>query len=125
MTGARPEQIAVDPSALLDDVLTHLRDLFNVRQGSVPARPDYGMMDINGVVHRFQEAIPVLRGEIKRQIETFEPRLTDIVVRHVPRPDKPLGLVFAVAATLVMPDRAQRVTVETTVGADGAVRVQS
>ncbi len=123
MTEARQDQISVDPSALLDDVLGHLRDLFNVRQGSVPARPDYGMMDVNGVAHLFPEAIAILRAEIKRQIDTFEPRLSDVSVRHVPQPERPLGLVFAVTATLATPDRTQRVTVETTVGADGMVRV--
>jgi len=125
MTGTRADQIGVDPSVLLDDVLRHLRDLFNERQGSTPTRPDYGMMDINSLAHRFPQTISTLRAEIKRQIETFEPRLSDVAVRHVPQPDLPLGLVFAVTATLVTPDRKQRVTVETTVGADGQVRVVS
>ncbi len=116
-------RIATEPSALLEDVLQHLRELFNVRQGSVPARPDYGMVDINGVIHRFPDAIGILRAEIRRQIEEFEPRLNDISVRHVPMPDRPLSLVFSVTATLTLPDKAQRVVLETEVGDDGFVRL--
>lgn len=123
--GTSGERIGFDPSVLLEDVLCHLRDLFNVRQGSVPTRPDYGMMDINGVIHQFPDAIPILRLEIKRQIEAFEPRLTHVAVRHAPHPDRPLSLVFAVTATLATPGRAQQVTVETTVGADGEVRLSA
>lgn len=116
-------RVATDPSSMLDDVLQHLRELFNVRQGSVPARPDYGMVDINGVIHRFPDAIGILRTEIRRQIEEFEPRLSDVSVRHVPMPDRPLGLVFSVAATLALPDKSQRVVLETEVGDDGFVRL--
>ena len=122
LAGTAASSVAVDASALLEDVLGHLRELFNVRQGSVPIRPDYGMPDFNDVVHEFPDAIDVLRAEITRQITKFEPRLKDVAVRHVPAANRPLGLVFRVTATLAA-EGAGQVTVETEVGSDGLVKV--
>jgi type VI secretion system protein len=116
-------RIATDPSALLDDVLRHLRELFNVRQGSVSARPDYGMVDINGVIHNFPDGIAVLRAEIRRQIESFEPRLRDVAVRYVPTEDNALRLVFSVSATLTLGEKTQRIALEAEVGDNGFIRV--
>lgn len=122
----RPElrrQRAGDPSAVLDDVLAHLRDLFNTRQGSVPIRPDYGMLDINDLIHRFPDAIEMLRVHIRQQVSTFEPRLCEVAVRHVPLPEQPLALTFALSAMLVLPGRRQRVAVETQMEDSGVMRL--
>ncbi len=122
--GTETGAVGLDPSVLLEDVLGHLRELFNVRQGSVPIRPDYGMPDINDVVHEFPDAIEILRTEIRHQLEKFEPRLSEVAVRHVPSPDRPLSLVFRITASLLVAG-AGRVTMETEVGSDGLVRVAS
>ena len=121
--GESKGRLVVEPSAMLEDILDHLRDLFNVRQGSVPIRLDYGMSDFNDIVHQFPDALIVIRNEIRRQIVAFEPRLHDVTVRHVPTPDNPLKLVFSVVATLALPDRAQRVMMETEVGENGMIRL--
>jgi type VI secretion system protein len=123
MLGEAKGRLVIEPSALLEDVLDHLRELFNVRQGSVPIRTDYGMSDFNDMVRQFPDALLELRGEIRRQIVAFEPRLKDVVVRHVPMPEEPLKLVFSVTATLTLPDRSQRVVMETEVGDNGFIRL--
>lgn len=124
MTGDNRARIEPDPSAVLGDVLDHLRELFNVRQGSVPTRADYGMPDFNDVVHEFPDAIGILRAEIQRQITLFEPRLRDVGVRHVPTPERPLSLVFSVTALLVLSGQEHRVRVETEVSEDGIIRLR-
>ncbi|MEJ0014964.1 MAG: type VI secretion system baseplate subunit TssE [Acetobacteraceae bacterium] len=125
MLGEAKGKLVIEPSALLEDVLDHLQELFNVRQGSVPTRADYGMSDFNDIAHQFPDALLVLRNEIRRQIVEFEPRLRDVTVRHVPMPEEPLKLVFSVIATLVLPDRTQRVVMETEVGENGLIRLVS
>jgi type VI secretion system protein len=124
LTGDDRTRIELDPSAVLQDVLDHLRELFNVRAGSVPTRPDYGMPDFNDVVHEFPDALATLRAAIQRQIVLFEPRLREVGVRHVPTPERPLGLVFSVTALLALPGREHRVTVETEVSEDGIIRLR-
>jgi type VI secretion system protein len=123
MEGASECRLAIEPSAVLMDVLSYLSALFNTRQGSVMTRPDFGMVDINGVVHKFPDAIGELSAEIRRQIEMFEPRLRDVVVHHVPMPERPLNLAFTVTANLTLGTRRERVTVETELGDNGLMRV--
>ena len=64
--GAR--SLRADPGKVADSVLRHLRDLLNLRRGSIPARPDCGMPDFNDLVTRFPVAIDILAAEVRRQI---------------------------------------------------------
>lgn len=122
LAGAAASSVSLDTSMLLEDLLGYLRELFNVRQGSVPIRRDYGLPDFNDIVHQFPDAIDVLRAEIARQIQMFEPRFRDITVRHVPAASRPLSLLFRVNARIAV-EGAGAVTVETEIGSDGLVKV--
>jgi len=114
-----------DPSALLTDVLSHLRELFNIRQGAIPTRTDYGMPDINSLITSFPDAVEVLRGAIADQIRRFEPRLVVLAVRHEPDPENPLTLAFSIQAELVLDDRRQHVVFSTAINDDGRVTLAS
>ncbi|MCK8784360.1 type VI secretion system baseplate subunit TssE [Roseomonas sp. NAR14] len=118
---ARPETRSPDPSAVLADVLAHLHSLLNARQGSVPTRPDYGMPDINDLLHQFPNSVGVLRRAIIQQIDRFEPRLRRVQARHLPDERNPLRLVFAISAELVLDERAEAVSFTTAVADSGAV----
>lgn len=113
-----------DATRQMDSVLSHLREMFNVRAGAVPTRPDYGLPDFNDLVIQFPAAVPAISRAIKHQIEMFEPRLRKVSVRHVPDPDRPLSLFFNISAEMVMPDGQERVAFETVLGADGSVSVR-
>lgn len=113
-----------DAARQMESVLGHLRELFNVRAGAVPTRPDYGLPDFNDLVSEFPTAVPVISRAIKQQIEMFEPRLKRVSVRHVPDPDRPLSLFFNISAEMVVPDGQERVAFETVLGADGSVNVR-
>jgi type VI secretion system protein len=120
MPTARP-----DPSAVLNDVLAHLGELMNVRQGAVMTRPDYGMPDINTLLVALPDTLGALRSAIARQIERFEPRLTNVVVRHQANPDNPLRLVFAITADLLLGERRQSVAFATAIENDGRMRLST
>jgi type VI secretion system protein len=122
LAGGSAGSVALDTSMLLEDMVGYLRELFNVRHGSVPIRDDYGLPDFNDVVHQFPDAIDVLRAEIARQIQKFEPRFRDVTVRHIPAPSRPLSLLFRVNATIAV-EGAGAVTVETEIGSDGLIKV--
>ena len=90
----------IDQSMLLENIIDNLRRILNSREGCCEIRQDYGMPDLNGLVTDFNNAInPVIRS-VKYQIEKFEPRLTGVVVRHVPDPDNPLNVNFRITATV-------------------------
>jgi type VI secretion system protein len=122
--GATRGAATLDTSAVLDDVLGHLRDLLNARQGSVPIRADYGMPDMNDLLHQFPDALRVLQNALLEQINAFEPRLRAIAVSHEPDADNPLRLNFSVSADLVVGGIAQRVAFYTAVTDDGTVSLR-
>jgi type VI secretion system protein len=111
-------------SAVAESVLRHLRDLLNLRRGTVLARPDMGMPDFNDLVTQFPVAIEALAAEVRQQIAAFEPRLADIEVRPAPDPDNPLALRLHIAATLRLPQERRRIRFDTVVGDDGRWRLE-
>lgn len=125
-----PEQamrtsLKVDASRLADSVMDNLKQLFNCRQGAVTQRPDYGMPDFNDLALQFPDAIPVIGRAIKYQIDQFEPRLTNISVKHVPVTDDPLALSFTISGELKLGDDSERIRFETILGDDGHVKVRA
>ena len=110
---------------MADSVLRHLRDLLNVRRGSVPARLDCGMPDFNDMVTRFPVSIDILAAEVRRQIEIFEPRLNEVEVRHEADADDPLALRMHISGVLRLPGETRRVRFDTIVGDDGRWRLEA
>src|SRR5216684_9304510 len=90
---------AFDKSALLESVLNNVRRIFNERRGSCETRTDYGMPDLNDTLG--QGGTPASLALIVQQIMvSFEPRLSDPVVRFTPNADDPLSINFRVSAVL-------------------------
>jgi type VI secretion system protein len=80
-----------------DSIIEHLRVLLNARRGSSPSCPEFGIPDFSDLVHQFPGAIQVLQRAIRETILTFEPRLRQVNVRHVPSED-PLTLRYEITA---------------------------
>ena len=93
--GARTGAAAETSTAVGD----HLRALLNTRQGSYPAAPGYGMVDFTDLLHTFPKGIPTLAASIRATILAFEPRLKNVVVRHLPDED-PWRLKFEIVGQL-------------------------
>jgi type VI secretion system protein len=117
--------LSINVDKVSDSVILHLRNMFNVRQGSVMTLDDYGMPDFNDIVADFPNAIKVVRGVIKESIRKYEPRLSGIVVNHVEDPNHPLDLLFRVKAELLLDDEIVPIMFETVVGDSGSVKVRS
>lgn len=113
-----------DSSIAVQSIIEYMQILMNTREGSVAARPDFGLPDFNDMVASFPDAVPAIARAIKKQIDEFEPRLRNVVVRHVPDPDRPLTLTYRIRAELAVSDSDAPITLETTFGSDGAVRVK-
>ncbi|MFT6895910.1 MAG: type VI secretion system protein [Paraglaciecola sp.] len=117
--------LSINVDKVSDSVIAHLRNMFNVRQGSVMTLDDYGMPDFNDIVADFPNAIKVVRGVLKESIRKYEPRLSGIIVNHVEDPMHPLDLLFRVKGELQLDDEIVPIMFETVVGDSGSVKVRS
>lgn len=98
-----------------DSVLMHLQKMFNVRQGSCPTNPEYGLPDFNDLdmAMGFTSAVQEIAKAIKNHIENFEPGLSRVRVRHILDPDDPLGMRFEIIGKLNINGRSERIRFET------------
>ena len=123
-----PEQggyrLTSDPHRVIESVLTHLRKMLNVRQGSVCTLPDYGIPDMNSLFAQYPDAVLALRRIIKDSLEKYEPRLRRVNVRYLPDEENPLVLRFEITARLVMGEEEPPIRFETVVGDNGKVQVR-
>src|SRR5215510_3517087 len=80
-----------------ESIVEHLRVLLNARRGNSPSSPEFGIPDFSDLVHNFPGAIQVLQRAIRETILAYEPRLKQVVVKHVPSED-PLTLRYEITA---------------------------
>jgi type VI secretion system protein len=104
-------------------VLEHLRNMCSTRRGSMRQRPDYGLPDISELVHSFPEAIGKIRDALLHTIETYEPRLKNVRVVHVPSSSIELMVRFEIRASLADAPGAAPVRFETQVTSSRAIEV--
>jgi type VI secretion system protein len=110
-------------STIRDSVLQHLQAMCSTRLGSVPIRPDYGLPDVSEMVHSFPDAIDAIAKALAHTIEKYEPRLTNVVVRHVPSHVVELVVRFEITARLA-DFKHSPVQFETHIDASRRVHVQ-
>jgi type VI secretion system protein len=84
---------------LRENVLHHLRMMCTTRQGTMLTCPDYGIATVSEMVHAFPDAIAMMARSIRHTIMTYEPRLTNVQVRHIPAED--LTLRYEISAQMV------------------------
>jgi type VI secretion system protein len=114
----------VNAQDAVDSVVAHLGRLLNVRRGSVPTLPDYGMPDFNDLVFEDGRIVNAVRAAIVDVVTKYEPRLTRLSVTYVPDEDNVLDLRFRITATLVLEGNRAPVTFDTLIGDKGQVKVR-
>ncbi|MFP2923988.1 type VI secretion system baseplate subunit TssE [Pyxidicoccus sp. 3LG] len=106
-----------------DSIVEHLKMLLNTRKGQVAASPDYGIPDFNDIVHVFPAAIARMQSSIQTAIESFEPRLTNVLVRHAPDEDEPSSLQFEITAQLARDGGRNAIRLYTRLGKGGQMQL--
>jgi type VI secretion system protein len=94
-------------------VLEHLRAMCTTRHGTMVTMPDYGVADVSEMIHSFPDAIAEMARSIRHTIQTYEPRLMNVRVKHIPSED--LTLRYELTAQLVSGSSKVPVTFETTI----------
>jgi type VI secretion system protein len=101
----------------------HLSRMLNTRQGSALTCPDFGVIEVSEVVHDFPDAIGIVQRSLKNTIQTYEPRLRNVQVRHVKNEQTNLlTLEFEITAQYQLPD-GRRVPLRFGLGVDGSSNV--
>ena len=122
----REDRRSVDPDLgrLAQSVLRNLERLLNSRHGSAPTCLDYGIPSLEDVMHGGSDSLRELTSEIKRSIETYEPRLRSVRVRLVPKGEDATLLRFDITAELMVGGRRSRVHFETRIENSGHMSVR-
>ena len=107
-------------------VTQHLARMLNTRQGSCLTCPDYGLIEVSEVLYDFPDAIGIMQRALKNSIQTYEPRLKNVQVRHLKSESgSEMTLSFEITAQLQLPDgRRQALRFSTAVDGSGNVKVQ-
>lgn len=124
----RPELAAarreVSDQEVRESVLEHLRLMCTTRLGTMLTSPTFGVPDLSEIVHSFPDAITVMSRALKQSIADHEPRLKNVVIRHVPNEDSSLTLRFEITGTILNGEAKAAVKFETTIDDRRAVRVR-
>ncbi len=110
--------------AAIASIIRNLHLNLNGRAGGVETRPDWGLSDFHDLALGKARVAPRIAQEIKRQIETFEPRLRHVSVYHEPASERFMTASFRVHAELVFANERSPLTLETRIHANGSVRVR-
>ena len=117
---ARSESV---DNSLATSVAEHLRVLLNTRQGDAATVPSFGLVDITDLVHSFPMSVQTLQAVIRSTILDYEPRIKNVVVRHVPEGD-PLVLNFEITAQPAEKSEHGFLRFRTQVNASGKISVR-
>jgi type VI secretion system protein len=110
--------------SLSDSVLANVRRILNARQGCCETRPDFGMPDLNDISREASETIPAIARTVKAQLETFEPRLREVLVKPMPT-EAPGEFAFSVSAILIDGENGEAMRFDTVLGNDRQMRLRS
>lgn len=81
---------SVSDAEIRESVLEHLRVMCSTRQGTMVTCPDYGTATVSEMVHAFPDAIAEMARAIKHTITSYEPRLKNVRIVHIPTQDMTL-----------------------------------
>ena len=106
-------------------VTEHLVRMLNTRQGSCLTCPDYGLIEVSEVLYDFPDAVGIVQRALKNSIQTYEPRLKNVQVRHIKSEfAHEMILQFEITAQLHLPDgRRQSLRLATSVDGSGNVKI--
>jgi type VI secretion system protein len=109
---AQPRR-AVSDREIRDSILQNLVHMCTTRAGTMLTCPDYGIADVSEMIHSFPDAITIMAQSLRHTIQTYEPRLQNVQVLHVPSELQDLTLRFEVRGRVVLEGSKTAVKFET------------
>jgi type VI secretion system protein len=109
---AQPRR-AVSDREIRDSIMQNLINMCCTRVGTMLTCPDYGIADVSEMIHSFPDAISLMAQTLRHTIQTYEPRLQNIQVIHIPSELADLTLRFEIRARVVLEGSKTAVKFET------------
>ncbi|WP_413111691.1 type VI secretion system baseplate subunit TssE [Thaumasiovibrio sp. DFM-14] len=108
---------------LIESIHSHLRDLLNTHAGNAMIAEEYGLPDFNDVLSEKSNLVHEVRISIKRCVERYEPRLSNVSVTYTENPDDILLLRFAVSGVVRHNNEELSLNINVAVDVDGQFEV--
>jgi type VI secretion system protein len=105
-------------------ILENVRHMCGTRLGTMLTCPDYGIADVSEMIHAFPEAIAIMGNSLRHTIRTYEPRLQNVQVVHIPSEGGDLTLRFAIHARVLVDGAKRAIEFETLLDASRRITVR-
>jgi len=127
LTRIRKPELAIVRRTVSDEelrasVLEHLRNICQTRRGTMVTCADYGIADVSEMLHSFPDAIAEMARSIRHTIQHYEPRLSQVRIRHIPTED--LTLRYEISAQLVRGNGKTPVSFSTSLEPSRRIRIE-
>lgn len=113
-----------DRVAVLRSIIGNMQRILNTRQGSAAAQMDLGLPSPHELMQAFPASVDDAQRAIRACILKFEPRLSNVVVAHLPSDDESHAITFTVSAQLAG-DKRDPVSFSTSITPDGRIRLKA
>jgi type VI secretion system protein len=123
LSGTVSRHVVEDPGAVMRSVLLNLRRVLNSREGAAGANLEFGLPSPHELLLNWPGSQAQALAAVRRCLQRYEPRLTEIVVRPVPYTPGDTAISFQISARLIGPTRTP-ISLTTALSADGRVNLQ-
>lgn len=112
-----------EQDVLRASILQNLERILNSRDGMSLTCDKYGIPDLTQIVNGVPERVNEITRALEECIRTYEPRLTQVKVEHVPNAHGPMTACFKVRAAASSGKSDEDLWFETVVVSSGRVRL--
>ncbi|MCB5205263.1 type VI secretion system baseplate subunit TssE [Neorhizobium sp. T786] len=98
--------------ALLRSIKRNLDRALNIHAGGAAANPLVGVTDFNDSTVNSNDVADHMTAAIKSCIQAAEPRISCVDVKHIPDPEAPLLLKFAVLCSIDVDDVHEQIRID-------------
>jgi len=120
----KPQQSMTDLNDLASEMQSQLNALLNTRQGSALIAEDYGIPDLNSVMHQSDDPLGHLERSFAQVVSDFEPRLEAPLVRAQRDEESAGRFQFAIEGELRFEQGVLPVLYHTVMTSNGHIQVR-
>ncbi len=114
----------VSTTDVFRSILANLEMILNTTQGNCLTDERYGLPHLTQVQSTMPHSMAGFEAAIRQTVERFEPRLSQVRIRHAPSADRPMDLRFEITGVVQDEDGRQSVRFETYADEHGRLRVR-